>query len=158
MKKFCFIVLLACTIAGRLLANGIPDVSHLPGPDVQIQLPRELIGVFEFVFEDPYMRYFFGEIEIYENNKYFWRGGESARDWGHVIEDGDDYYLLPLGSRSYSIMSGYYIQEKTKIVFAGDGFSFTPVRGMENMTFVTVRKDENNPRPEWQPPEGARRQ
>jgi hypothetical protein len=152
-------VLLICIFAGKLLAHGISDASHLPGPDVEIELPPELIGVFEFIYETSYGRHdFYGEIEIYENNKYHWRGGESAHDWGHVIEEDGNYYLLPLGSLHYGNNRGYYIREKTIIVLTEDCISFTPVGGMENMTFVAVRKDEDNPRPKWVWPEGTRLQ
>jgi hypothetical protein len=143
MKEYSLFVFLACILTGNLLANGIMDVSHIPAPDVQIELPRELTGAFEFIYEDPYgiNHDFYGWIEIYENNKYWWRG-DSGQEWGNIIEENGDYYLLPLGSRAYNIKDGYYIREKTKITFTENGFSFTGT-GMGNREFVTVRKREN---------------
>lgn len=143
MKKYSLLVFLVCILTGNLLANGIADVSHIPAPDVPIKLPRELIGIFEFVYESPYGNHgFYGVIEIYEDNKYWWRGGGSGQEWGYVIEENGDYYLLPLGSRAYDIKEGYYITEKAKIIFTENGFSFT-CTGMGKKEFVTIRKQED---------------
>jgi hypothetical protein len=48
MKLWCFFVLLTNVIAGDIYAGGLGDVKHIPYPDVQIKLPAELIGEFEF--------------------------------------------------------------------------------------------------------------
>ena len=145
MKKYGLLVFLACILAGNLPANGIGDISYIPAPDVQVELPRELIGIFEFVYEDPYgiNHGFYGVIGIYEDNKYWWHGGSSGQEWGYVIEENGDYYLLPLGSGSYASTSGYYIIEKTKIVLTENGFSFTST-GMGVREFVTRRKREDS--------------
>jgi hypothetical protein len=142
MKKHSLFVFLACIIMGNMFANGLGDISNIPVPDVQIELPGELTGAFEFVYEDPYgIRHdFYGIIEIYKNNTYWWRG-DSGQEWGRIIEEGGDYYFLPLGSRALNITEGYYIREKTKIVFTENGFSFTAA-GMGSMEFAAVRKRE----------------
>jgi hypothetical protein len=94
MKKYSFLVFIAYILTGNLSANGIADVSFYPVPDTQIELPSELVGVFKIVYEysNDIDRNFYGWIEIYEDNKYWWR--RDASDWGYVIEENGDYYLL----------------------------------------------------------------
>jgi hypothetical protein len=126
-----------------LSANGKADVSFIPIPDPKIDIPHELLGVFEFVYKDPYgiNDYFYGDIEIYEDNKYWWRG--DGQEWGYVIKEDGDYYLLPLGHAAYNIKGGYYIRGKTKIIITENGFSFTAT-GMGKREFVTIRKHEDS--------------
>lgn len=141
MKKYSLIVFVYI-FTGSLFANGLGDISMLSVPDVQIELPSELVGIFEFVHEDPHGHNdFFGVIEIYEDNRYWWRGVESGSEWGHVIEENGDYYFLPIGSRSLSINEGYYIREKTKIIRTENGFTFIST-GMGEREFITVRNQE----------------
>ncbi|GHT70766.1 hypothetical protein FACS1894110_22800 [Spirochaetia bacterium] len=143
MKKCSLFVFLTCILAGNLSANGIADVSFYPSPDPQIELPRELVGVFKFVYEYPnaFDYLVFGFIEIYEDNKYWWRGVDSGQEWGYVIEEKGDYYFFPLGSGSYPSKEGYYIDEKTKITLIENGFSFIGSKRAHNLEFVTVRSD-----------------
>ncbi|GHT80854.1 hypothetical protein FACS1894130_12470 [Spirochaetia bacterium] len=144
MKKYSILAFLVCILVGNLSANGIKDVSFYPSPDPQIELPRELVGIFKFVYEDPngFDHLFWGWIEIYENNKFWWRGVTVGSEWGYVIEEKGDYYFLSLGHGSYnSHKEGYFIREKTKITLMENGFSFIGSEMAHNQEFVTVRSD-----------------
>jgi hypothetical protein len=145
MKKHCLLVFLLCIAAGNLLAGGVYDVKQIPDLEAPIEIPRALIGDFEFVYEDPYGidDDFYGWIEIHETNKYIW-WRSYGREWGYIIGEDGDYYFSPL-SDGYTFRRGYYIRKETKITILEGGFSFI-CSGMENdgNEFVTVRKREDS--------------
>ena len=117
MRKYSILILLACIVTGNVLAGGtLGDINNLRIPDVQVELPPELVGIFKFEDEDPSSIYrdFYGCIEVYEDNRYWWHGGNSAQEWGYVIKDKGDYYLLPIGSKSIAIEGGELYHEKDK--------------------------------------------
>ena len=140
MRKYGILILLACIITENVLAaGGLEDINDLSLPDVQIELPPELVGIFKFEDEDPSSIYrdFYGCIEIYEDNRYWWHGGNSGQEWGYIIEDKGDYCLFPFGNRANSRNEGYYIDKKTKIVFIENGISFTSTKWNEK--FVALK-------------------
>ena len=115
MRKYSIFILLACIVTGNVLAGaGLGDIKNFPLPDVQIELPPELVGIFKFTYKTKDGYDFYGCIEVYEDNKYWWHGGNSAQEWGYVIKDKGDYYLLPIGSKSIAIEGGELYHEKDK--------------------------------------------
>jgi len=144
MNKACLVILLLFILPGALFASGIWEESDIPDPPVQITLPPELVGEFEFVYESPTGTHdFYGTIIIYESNKYMWRSDHRrGREWGHVIKENDTYFFNPIGSSGYS-SHGYYITEKTKLIFTESGFSFSST--FWRREFVTRRIVEESP-------------
>jgi hypothetical protein len=144
MKKHCFFVLLLCIALKNLLAGGVLEVGQIPDLEDPIDLPRELIGHFEFVYEGPYGidDTFYGWIEIHENNKYIW-WRSYGREWGYIIEKNGDYYFSPL-SDGYEYRRGYNIKDDTKITILETGFSFmgSEIANGGN-EFFAVRKRED---------------
>jgi hypothetical protein len=93
MKIWRLFILLTTIFAGTIYAGGLSDINHIPDLEVQIKLPPELIGEFEF----PLWNEMKGEgghiyyvIEIHENNKFLWRRTSPdflSSDQGYVIEE-----------------------------------------------------------------------
>jgi hypothetical protein len=137
MKKYCLCAFFAYITATNVYAFGIPDVSHIPDPEVQVTLPSGLIGEFTFPYiEENYPRWGW-RMEIHENNKYLlhrFEGDIIAKDYGYVIYEGYDYYFLPI--------DGNMINKKTKITLNENGFSFISYWPIE---LFTERKHEDNP-------------
>jgi hypothetical protein len=144
MKKNSLFVFLLCGVLENLFAGGVYDAAQIPSLEDPIELPRELIGDFEFVYEDPrgIDDTFYGWMEIHENNKYIW-WRSYGREWGYIVEKNGDYYFSPL-SDGFEYRRGYNIREDAKITILETGFSFT---GSEiangGNEFVAVRKRED---------------
>jgi len=142
MNKAYLIILLLFILPGALFASGIWEESDIPYPPVQITLPPELVGEFDFIFESPHVPHdFYGVMVIYESNKYMWRSDHVRREWGHVVKENDIYFFYPLGGRAH-FDTGNRITEKAEIIFSENGFHFTNSWGQE---FVTRRRVEESP-------------
>jgi hypothetical protein len=127
MKKYCLFVLLAYIATGIVCAGGgVHDVRLIPDLEVQITLPPELVGEFEFPsYNNIAIKYNINHywiMEIHENNKFLLRQTAPdytpPTDYGYVIQEEGNYYFLPL-ARDSGI-----IREKTKITLNENGFSF----------------------------------
>jgi hypothetical protein len=132
MKEIFLVIFWIYSVTGCLFANGISDESRIPNPSVQIILPPELIGEYEFVYESPDGNHdFYGRIIIYENNKYWWRSNQTGQEWGHIIEENGDYYFYPLGGRAH-FPGGILLGRKQRYYLPKTGF-LLPVIGAKNL-------------------------
>jgi hypothetical protein len=106
MKKVSlFLFLIPIAIAGTY-AGGIPEPAIHIDPETLVPLPPELIGEFEFSYNDD-ERHTFLVIEIYENNGFLfkwigqkpngWKDG-IGKDYGQVIQEDGDYYFMAMGA------------------------------------------------------------
>ena len=74
MRKYSILIFLACIITGNVLAGGVglDGINDLRLPDIQIELPHELVGIFKFTYKSQAGYDFYGCIEVYEDNRYWW--------------------------------------------------------------------------------------
>ena len=143
-NKQTFLLLLFTIFFGQgLFGGGRLEESDIPMPEIQYELPENLIG--DFVLINDWAD---RGIKIFPNNKFItWQDDDwLIEDYGYVVKKESSWYLMPV---AFYTAQGYYRQHPflsdfilTEIILSDTGFSFNDRSNVMNRAIPKINIEE----------------